>query len=107
MDADVLGKGVGADLKEGKLTLPVIYALQAADKKDRPTMEKIIKDQDFAVHDFKTLIKLLDKYGGIAYTQNLAGEHIQKAKSNLTIFEDSETKDILMMVADYTLARKA
>jgi len=107
MDTKVLGKDVGADLKEGKLTLPVIYAIKAADDRNRRTMEKIIKDQDFSVHDFKILIELLDKNGGIAYTQMLAADYIKRAKSNLAVFKDSEAKDILMMVADYTLARKA
>ncbi|MFC1825902.1 polyprenyl synthetase family protein [Thermodesulfobacteriota bacterium] len=107
LDAQTLGKPVGSDLKEGKLTMPVIYALEAANAKDRLWMEKRIKDQDFSVHDFKLLLKLLHKYGGIAYTQKLAADYIQTAKNALTVFEDSESKEILLMIADYTLARKA
>lgn len=107
LDTHVLGKVVGADLKEGKLTLPVIYALRAADAKDRRLMEKIITDKDFSVHDFKTLIGLLHKYGGITYTQNLAADYGQNAKGALAVFEGSTTKEILMMLADYTLVREA
>lgn len=107
LDTHALGKVVGADLKEGKLTLPVIYALRAADGKDRLVMEKIIKDKNFAVNDFKTLIELLHKYGGITYTQKLAQNHIKKAKNTLAVFESSEPKKILMMLADYTLVRQA
>jgi len=107
LDAQILGKPVGSDLKEGKLTMPVIYALEAADAKDRLWMEKLIKDKDFSVHDFKLLLKLLHQYGGIAYTQKLAADYIKTAKNALTVFEDSEPKEILLMIADYTLARKA
>jgi octaprenyl-diphosphate synthase len=107
LDSRVLGKDVGADLKEGKLTLPVIYALQAADEKDRCLMEKIIADKDFSVHDFKTLIGLLHQYGGVDYTRKLAADYSASAKGALSVFEDSATKEILMMLADYTLARDA
>ena len=106
-DTKILGKEVGADLKEGKLTLPVIYSLKAADMKDRNMMENIIKNEKFSVNDFEKLVELLKKYKGISYTQKLASEHIKKAKEALSIFEPSETREILVKVADYALNRKA
>ena len=106
LDTSVLGKEVGADLKEGKLTLPVIYSLKVADEKDRNQMEKIITNRDFSVDDFERLIELMKKYGGQTYTQNLAAEYVKIAKDALGVFEPSEAREILMMLADYTLARK-
>ena len=106
-DTKILGKEVGADLKEGKLTLPVIYSLKAADMKDRNMMENIIKNEKFSINDFEKLVELLKKYKGISYTQKLASEHIKKAKKALSIFERSETREILVKVADYALNRKA
>jgi octaprenyl-diphosphate synthase len=100
------GKEVGADLREGKLTLPVIYALKKTTADDKALMIKIIQDQDFSVADFKTLIELLDKHGGLAYTQKMAAAYIDKAKKALAIFEPSQTKDIMMDIADYALARR-
>jgi octaprenyl-diphosphate synthase len=99
------GKEVGADLREGKLTLPVIYALGNATSADRGLMIKIIQDPNFSVEDFKALVDLLDKHGGLAYTQKVASGYIDNAKKALSIFDPSETKDIMLDVADYALAR--
>lgn len=105
LDTDILGKDVGADLKEGKLTLPVIYSLKAANIKDRIQMEKIIKNKDFSVNDFETLIALMKKYGGQKYTEKLAREYVGNAKDSLAVFKNSKTKEILLMIADFSLTR--
>jgi octaprenyl-diphosphate synthase len=100
-----LGKKVGADLKEGKLTLPVIYSLKSADTTDRIQMEKIIKNKDFSMEDFETLIAIMKKYGGQTYTQKVAQKYVKNAKNALEIFQNSTTKEILLTIADYTLFR--
>jgi octaprenyl-diphosphate synthase len=100
------GKEVGADLREGKLTLPVIYALKQARSTDRDLMIKIIEDDDFATEDFKILLDLLDKYGGIDYTQKTAAAYIGTAKAALSVFELSPTKETMLDIADYALARR-
>jgi octaprenyl-diphosphate synthase len=105
-DSRILGKSVGADLREGKLTLPVIYALQQADSGDRKRMKALIQDEDFSEDDFQWLVAVLKKYGGIGYTENLAAAHVVKAKQSLSLFEDSGTKHILLDIADYALERK-
>jgi octaprenyl-diphosphate synthase len=106
-DSKALGKGVGADLKEGKLTLPVIYTLSKADDKDRTQLENIIRNPKFSKSDFKRLIKYLKAYGGLAYTQKKAQTHTVKAKLALKEFEESQTRQILTYLADYALSRKA
>jgi octaprenyl-diphosphate synthase len=100
------GKEVGADLREGKLTLPVIYALKQARPKDRDVMIKIIQDNEFDTEDFKTLIELLGRYGGIEYTQKTAAAYIETAKAALSIFQPSPTKQTMLDIADYALARR-
>ena len=99
------GKEVGADLREGKLTLPVIYALQQAQSGDRDLMIKIIQDQGFSEADFKTLTDLLEKYGGLTYTQKMAATYLDTAKKALTVFDSSPTKETMMDIAEYVLAR--
>ncbi len=100
------GKEVGADLREGKLTLPVIYALKQANSSDRDLMIKIIRNTDFTTDDFKTLLDLLIKYGGIDYTQETAASYIDTAKNALALFEPSPTKETMLDIADYALQRR-
>jgi len=106
-DTRTLGKEIGADLKEGKLTLPVIHSLKTAESSDRFLMEKIIKNKDFSVHEFETLVEMLKKYGGIAYTKKQAAAHIEKAKQALAAFSASESRKVFLLIADYILERNA
>ena len=106
MDTADLGKEVGADLREGKLTLPVIHALKKADSADRDQMVKIIQNEDFTVDEFKTLVALMKKNDGIDYTLKKAAAYVEKAKEALSVFEASKTRDSLFDIADYTLARQ-
>jgi octaprenyl-diphosphate synthase len=99
------GKEVGADLREGKLTLPVIYALKQAPSGDRDIMIKIIQNQDFSEADFERLTDLLKKYGGLTYTHDTAASYIDTAKKALTVFDPSATKDTMLDIADYVLKR--
>ena len=101
-----LGKKVGADLREGKLTLPVIHALGNASDGDREAMVKIIRNQDFSDDEFRILVGLLDKHDGLSYTREVAASYIDKAKKSLSIFESSHTKDIMIDIADYALSRR-
>ncbi len=107
VDSVKLGKLVGADLREGKLTLPVIAALAAAPAADRRRMQAIILDPDFSLEDFEILKTDLNHYGGLAYTRQCAASHVARAKAALDAFAPSPTIDILMDIADYTLSRKA
>ena len=103
----MLGKSIGADLKEGKLTLPVIHALEKADLKDRQWMEQLITKMAFSDDEFERLVALLHQYDGIGYSNTIAQQHVFEAKRIMEAFEPSETKDTLIMIADYTLTRKS
>ena len=106
MDTADLGKEIGADLKEGKLTIPVIHALKQADSADRDQMVKIIQNEDFSADEFKTLVALMKKNDGIDYTLEKAAAYVEKAKEALSVFEASKIRDSLYDIADYALARR-
>jgi octaprenyl-diphosphate synthase len=105
-DAKVLGKAIGTDLKEGKLTLPLIYALNHAGSEDRTKMETIIGDDELKATKFNTIVDLVNKYDGIEYTRKLAKRHVNSAKEALHLFDNSNTRTILEDLADYVLTRQ-
>lgn len=105
-DSAALGKQVGADLREGKLTLPVIHALREARGADRERIVQIVATPDFSVAEFNSLVARLESLGSIEYTRRQAAGHIHQAKQALMVFEACPARDLLIDIADYALARK-
>ncbi len=105
-DTTELGKEVGADIREGKLTLPLIRSLQKADTRQRERIEGIVRDETFSPDDFRELIDLLETLGGIAYTRRQAEAHVAEAKAALTTFGSSRPQETLLNIAEYALYRK-
>ncbi|MFN2358025.1 MAG: polyprenyl synthetase family protein [Desulfotignum sp.] len=104
--AEQLGKYPGADMREGKLTLPVIYSLARAGPEDREWMENMISYPGVDVDLFQKLQQKLVTLKGISYTRAKACDHVAKAKKNLEIFDDSVSKSVLTLIADYAIHRK-
>ncbi len=104
-ESAVLGKAAGADLREGKLTLPVIRALQKAEGPDKQWMTALIRRGDFSADEFGALVALMARYGGIDYTRQRASEHVRKAKTSLEIFGGAASVAPLRDIADYAWSR--
>ena len=100
------GKFIGNDLKEGKLTLPLIHAMERADKKEKDIISKIIYKKKLTAKNLKTVLGLVKSYGSIDYTILKAKEAVEKAKNNLNAFPDSEHKTSLIDIANYIIERK-
>lgn len=100
-----LGKNAGADLREGKLTLPVIHALGRAEPADKAWMQALVRAQAFSDSDFERLLAGLRRYGGIDYTREQASEQIRQAKQALSRFAPSDERLILEDIVDYAWSR--
>jgi len=105
VDSAALGKIVGADLREGKLTLPVIHALATAGDGARDRIIRFVQNPVFAAAEFQELIGLLERYGSIEYTRSQAADHIQSARQAISVFGDCTPKEILMDIAQYAMVR--
>jgi len=103
-DESELGKRIGKDLKEGKITLPLICLLRTASDMEIEEVKNMIKS-GFTKRSLKKILKLLKKYNVIELSLHKAKDIIADAKKELTLFSDSPAKEALFTVADYTLQR--
>lgn len=103
-DEGKLGKRLGKDLKEGKITLPLIYLLKAASDTEIEEVKNIIKD-GLKKRGLKRILKLFVKYNAIELSLKKAQNLISDAKTELAIFPDSPAKKALFTIADYSLLR--
>ena len=103
-DEKKIGKAKGVDLKEGKVTLPLIYTLEKANKKEKHFIKNLIEKEN--ITETKKLNDIIETYDGFNFTKEKTKMYIKEAKKELDIFEDSKTKNTLLKIADYVLSRK-
>lgn len=104
---EVLGKKRGTDLKEGKVTLPLIHAAKNADERELSFIKEVLDKAEVIAEDFKKVYSIIKKYKGIEYTYMWTQKYSESAKGCLNLFEPSPYKDALVGLADLMLNRKA
>jgi octaprenyl-diphosphate synthase len=104
-DEVVLGKPVGGDLREGKLTLPVIHLLSRGDARAKALVETIVRQEQATLEQWRELRLLLAQNRSIDYAQSTAVEYVERAKRALRVFPASASREALLFLPDYVLSR--
>ncbi len=100
-----LGKSVGNDLREGKVTMPLIHAYRHATESEKDFLRRAIEADDIDDSVLKDVLSLINKYKGIEYTFERAKSYVEEAKKELEVFEPNIERAALMAVADYVNER--
>ncbi|MCX7876161.1 MAG: polyprenyl synthetase family protein [Melioribacteraceae bacterium] len=101
----ILGKPLGGDIREKKLTLPLIFALKNSNQKTANEILSVLKKKEKNM-DVNKVIDFVIQNGGIEYSENAARSFGVKAKDELNIFENQMIKNTLSDLVDYILERK-
>lgn len=101
-----IGKPRGIDIKERKMTLPLIYALNNASPKDKKHIINLVKNENENPDKVREVIDFVKKSGGLEYTTQRMNEFRDKAISILHSFPASEYRNSLEVLINYTIDRK-
>jgi octaprenyl-diphosphate synthase len=101
-----IGKPTGNDIREGKITLPLIYALKTAPQPETREMLALIQKQDFSAENIRQLLSFAKTYQGIEYTQTKMQEMKGETLQILANFPDSEAKKAMGLLIDYIIERR-
>ncbi len=104
-DESALGKPVGGDLREGKVTLPIIYLLRGGGEEADRIIRSVVADRAVTKEQWRDIIRMLREQNapGLAYAK--ATEYATRAKSSLDVFPPSREREALVALADYVLSR--
>lgn len=102
----LIGKSTGIDIREQKMTLPLIYTLNSVDKKLRNYIVDIIKNHNKNEKKVAEVIELVKQNGGLDYAKKIMIEFYTGALEILDDFEDNEAKISLQLLLDYVINRK-
>lgn len=101
----VLGKPVGNDLREGKVTLPLIYALEEATAEERRLVETVLRDGNYERVSFREILDIMQRYDGIERARERAQFFTEKARAIINSFPDSPAQRALASVTDLITER--
>jgi octaprenyl-diphosphate synthase len=101
----ILGKPVGNDLREGKVTLPLIYALESAEPEERRLVETVLADGNYDQVPFGKILQILHRHSGVERARERAQSFTEKARAIILEFPDSLYRRALRSVTDLVTDR--
>jgi len=100
-----LGKTVGDDFREGKITLPVVLAFARGDEREHAFWRRTLEDGGHRDSDLTQAIELLDKHNAVTDTLSRARDYAERARAALDLFPDSAYRSALLDAADFAVER--
>jgi octaprenyl-diphosphate synthase len=103
---EILGKPVASDLREGKVTMAVIHALERCTAEEREKIEVILRDRAFNGVTHGEIMEILQRYGSLKAASARAVRYAESARKAICTFPDSEIKRALLWAPDFVVARE-
>lgn len=100
-----IGKPMGIDLKERKITLPLSHLLEKASLEDKTIVLDILDADEINDDNVLTVTKLMHKYQSLEYAKSEARKYVEKAKKGLNVIPDNKYKKSIIQIADYIVER--
>jgi octaprenyl-diphosphate synthase len=100
-----IGKPVGGDLREGKVTLPLVYALESASDTERVMIETVLRDRNYDAVPFADILAMVERHGGIRRTRERASQFTDRARQIVSEFPESTWQRALCMLTDLVTER--
>jgi len=103
----ILGKPAGNDLREGKVTLPVVYALESASAEERQAVETVLADGSYERVPFMHILKALDRHHAITRAYDRAHAFTDKAQALIATFPPSRAQHALQAIVELVTERRS
>jgi octaprenyl-diphosphate synthase len=103
---DILGKPVASDLREGKVTMAVIHAIDRCTSEERRMIETVLDERCFDTVKHHDVLATLERYGSVEYAMASANEHAEQARRAIGHFPDGEIKRALLWIPDFVVGRE-
>jgi octaprenyl-diphosphate synthase len=104
---EVLGKPVASDLREGKVTMAVIHALERCPPQERRQVEAVLEERAFITVQHGQILEMLNRCGSIQYAHDEAAKHAEAARKSICSFPDSEIKRALLAIPEFVVERNS
>jgi octaprenyl-diphosphate synthase len=105
--SDILGKPAASDLKEGKMTLPVLFAVDSGRPEDSQKVRKVLDERDFRSVDRAEILRFVEKSDGLDRTREVAEQYARRAIQLLQEFPASVYRDAIVGIPEFILNRTA